>query len=503
MLISLVRITPDFNNVRKEVGDVSELVESIKHHGLLQPIGVKPDADGFQIVYGHRRFEAFKQAFGMDVEIECTIIKAQREEDIRAIQLTENIQREDVHPLHEAFAINQLREAGKSFQAIGAIIGKSVPYVRKRLGLMNLTETMQERFLKGDFGTDVAVQMAQMPVEFQEQNANVDADRFNFNTRLYIEQAQFDIKDCITCQFNTNVNNLFPEFGEGALCKNKGCFEAKTASYRDEAINVALSKFQYFVNGDWGTMDKAIKKILTDNNKVILERHTYSVIEEPELPEFDEDNDEEYRTEKMEIYTDEIEQYKEDLPNTIDAFCIGGGNRNLKALKVLLQTTDFETKAVPSVEDTNEDHAQVLLAQNIQRLEDECKRQMEGAHTSHLRNLDDAFTDEVIEKQLNLGKGNGDKQLYNKAMEAFRIYIMDEYGIKDLHLNPFDLITIYMLKKYKHEYVADIELPHMKSIAEIVNPEYVLQAEGVMLAKIEHIQKEYNSKIEPLKAKLK
>ena len=118
---------------------LEELAESIREHGLLQPILVREiEADRYQIIAGERRFRASKLA-GLD-EIPAIIL----EKDDRAvaeIALIENIQREDLNPLEEAMAFRALREDyGITQEELSQRVGKSRSAVANSLRLLDLPD---------------------------------------------------------------------------------------------------------------------------------------------------------------------------------------------------------------------------------------------------------------------------------------------------------------------------------------------------------------------------
>jgi ParB family chromosome partitioning protein len=87
-------------NIRKEYTGIDELAESIRQHGLLQPITVYPDEDDYVVKTGHRGFQAYQLLYQTEPEqfcrIRCIISNA---ENIAVIQLVENVQREDLSQL--------------------------------------------------------------------------------------------------------------------------------------------------------------------------------------------------------------------------------------------------------------------------------------------------------------------------------------------------------------------------------------------------------------------
>jgi len=216
--IPVMFVEPDpLNNRVYNDADISELTESIKSVGLIQPIGVYRASNGrYRIIHGHRRWLAV-QKIG-DIDIKCIEYKNLTENDIRLIQLTENIQRADIHPLDEAEAIKSLRRLGLTYKEISDKLGKTVNYVTKRQALNDLIEPLKERFRNNDFDVPTALKIALMPEVWQKSNAN----RNNYNYMgiqfKHLDEARFDKTECQTCQFNSACNSLFEV--DDAVCYN-------------------------------------------------------------------------------------------------------------------------------------------------------------------------------------------------------------------------------------------------------------------------------------------
>jgi len=147
-------IVADTNQPRKRFDKVTieELAKSIRQHGLLQPILVRPLQNGkFQIITGERRFRACK-SIGMK-----TIPAKVRElsdKDVVEIQLVENLQREDLNPIEEAETYQRLiKEYGFTHEQIAVKIGKSREYVTNKLRLLKLPVEIQG-MLKGGIITE-------------------------------------------------------------------------------------------------------------------------------------------------------------------------------------------------------------------------------------------------------------------------------------------------------------------------------------------------------------
>ena len=110
--VRLSDIEPNRNQPRKEFDEdtIRELAESIEEHGLIQPILVRPLDNGmYQIVAGERRWRALRMLGWQDKEIPV-VIKELDDEETAKIALVENVLREDLNPIDEAKAYNELIE---------------------------------------------------------------------------------------------------------------------------------------------------------------------------------------------------------------------------------------------------------------------------------------------------------------------------------------------------------------------------------------------------------
>lgn len=138
--IAISLIKPNINQPRKnfEPTALNELAESIKTHGIIQPLVVNQEEDGtYMIIAGERRYRAAKIA-GLDYL--PAIIKNYSSKQIKEIAIIENLQREDLNPVEAARAIKQLMEEYSLTQeTVADRIGKSRPAVANLLRLLNLT----------------------------------------------------------------------------------------------------------------------------------------------------------------------------------------------------------------------------------------------------------------------------------------------------------------------------------------------------------------------------
>lgn len=137
--IDIRKIDPNKNQPRKkfDANSLKELSESIKQHGIIQPIIVNQESNGrFTIIAGERRFRASIIAGKSTIP---AIVRKYSERQIKEVSLIENLQREDLNPIEAAKAIKELmNEYNFTQEAVADRIGKSRPLVANTLRLLLL-----------------------------------------------------------------------------------------------------------------------------------------------------------------------------------------------------------------------------------------------------------------------------------------------------------------------------------------------------------------------------
>ncbi|NLT95698.1 MAG: ParB/RepB/Spo0J family partition protein [Clostridia bacterium] len=119
---------------------LAELAASIKEHGVLQPVIVRPHGEGYQLVVGERRLRASKI---LGLEKIPAVIKTLSDRDMTEIALIENIQRQDLNPVEEAKAYKKLMEEfGMTQEEIAKKLGKSRPFIANFLRILNLPQNI-------------------------------------------------------------------------------------------------------------------------------------------------------------------------------------------------------------------------------------------------------------------------------------------------------------------------------------------------------------------------
>lgn len=143
--LRIMEIEPNHDQPRKYFDEkaLSELAESIEQHGVLQPLVVRPTANGsYQLVAGERRWRAARIAGLTEVPV---IIKELSDEEVIEIAMIENLQREDLNPLEEALGYRYMMdELGITQEQAAEKVGKSRPAVANALRLLKLPNEIRE-----------------------------------------------------------------------------------------------------------------------------------------------------------------------------------------------------------------------------------------------------------------------------------------------------------------------------------------------------------------------
>ena len=149
LLIPINKIKSNSQQPRKAFDNESiiELAESIKHHGIIQPLILKQSGDDYVIIAGERRWRAAKMVGIKEVP---AIIMELTDKEILEVSLIENIQREDLNPIEEAMSYKKLLEDFNITQDdLSKRIGKSRSTITNSIRLTNLDERVQEYLIEG------------------------------------------------------------------------------------------------------------------------------------------------------------------------------------------------------------------------------------------------------------------------------------------------------------------------------------------------------------------
>ncbi|HOV80145.1 MAG TPA: ParB/RepB/Spo0J family partition protein [Bacillota bacterium] len=148
--IDIGQIRPSAGQARKKFDEekLDELAASIKEHGVVQPVVVRPlQEGGFELVAGERRLRACKLLGYRKIP---AVVKDCEDLEAVAVSLIENIQREDLNPIEEAAAYSQLmKNYGLTQEELSSRVGKSRPFIANMVRLLGLPEEIKEMLAGG------------------------------------------------------------------------------------------------------------------------------------------------------------------------------------------------------------------------------------------------------------------------------------------------------------------------------------------------------------------
>ena len=147
VLISEILPNPHQPRTKLDEEKLTELAESIKAHGILQPLLLRRSGRGYQVIAGQRRLLAAARAGLMRVP---AIIREAGDQETLELALVENLQREDINPMEAAEAYRRLMEEfGLTQEQVAARVGKSRPAVANTLRLLTLPEPVRSSLREG------------------------------------------------------------------------------------------------------------------------------------------------------------------------------------------------------------------------------------------------------------------------------------------------------------------------------------------------------------------
>ena len=249
-----------------------ELVESVKQQGIVVPLVVRPigdsDAD-YEIIAGSRRFRAAKEAGLKEVPI---LIRAMSDKEALELQVIENDQRADVHPMEQCEGyLRLMKEHQLEILDLSLRLGKSVPYVAKRLKFADLIPPLKKMFLDNHINIGHANQLARLnPVQqaeaakwLKEEDLTVEelANEIERSFFLILKDAPFDVRDeelvkkagsCSNCPKRTGFNKvLFDDIVNEDTCTDSFCYEEKVRAHIKRQVGthkdaVLLSQLSWY-----------------------------------------------------------------------------------------------------------------------------------------------------------------------------------------------------------------------------------------------------------------
>lgn len=296
----IAEIIPSPLNPRKTFNErqLAELAGSIRTHGVQQPLKVRPSAVGdpsitAEIVFGERRFRAAKLA-GLDgVPV---IVEELTDDQVLELQLTENNNRADVHPLEEAVAyqawLTRAQQRDGSHSHVGELaerLGKDSGFIYGRLKLLDLVEEARQAYVDERISTAVALRLARLPNPanqaeilkvlldpYEDLRTVKELDEYIAREIFRnLHSAPFSKKDpellpsagaCVTCPKRTGAQpDLFADIEKKDTCSDAACFERKIQAHieRERARIEAKEVDAVLVSSSWQAATKKQPGVLS------------------------------------------------------------------------------------------------------------------------------------------------------------------------------------------------------------------------------------------------
>lgn len=316
-VLPISKIELGHSNPRKSIDQkaLKELSESIKEHGILQPILVRPYVDeksswqDYQLVCGERRYRAALLA-GLE-EVPCNV-RVLTDEEAFELQIIENLERKDVHPLDEADAFKSMLHSGNyTIQDIAAKMAKPESFIAQRLKLVDLIDEVRADFLAGYLGIGHAILIArcdaikQMDIynESKPWTGDGDSDYGTIselretieNDSYLISDARFDTEDtelvkdcgaCSVCPKRSGVNPVLFEDMQGDRCFDEKCFDAKEEAHIIKEVGKIINNGEDVVLvAGWGNPPEMVAEMCKQFNVPLYGPYDYIEYNDNEVSE--------------------------------------------------------------------------------------------------------------------------------------------------------------------------------------------------------------------------
>jgi len=201
-------IEPNVGQPRKFFDDekLVQLADSIKQHGIIQPIIVKKDNNIYTIIAGERRWRAAKLAGLSRVPV---LIKDFTQKQVMEIALIENLQREDLNPIEEADAfLNLMNEFNLTQEQIAITIGRSRSAIANTLRLLGLSNDVKNFIISGDLTSGHARTL----VIIQDEDLQKTAAEYIIQNKLSVRETENYIKHLLKNKEKKKIKIENPDF---------------------------------------------------------------------------------------------------------------------------------------------------------------------------------------------------------------------------------------------------------------------------------------------------
>lgn len=337
--ISIIAVSP--NNPRRShtEADIRELADSITMHGVIQPITLRSSESGYMIVCGERRYRAAMMA---GLTLIPAIVRPYTQEQAMEVTIIENLQRKDISPVEESDSfVLLMKQHGYTVEELTKRFGKSEKYIRSRLQLANLIDSVAEllnresisltvAMIISEFSTDIQQDIYEKHLAIDEPSSwiNLTANAFRAMTaKAYttdLNRFEFDKTECLSCTSNTANQTLFADSNCGG-CTNRDCLIAKQ---RQHTVDICKKMIEEnpsvaFAVPPQASIDGNLIQEIGEAGAEIFEVYANPLPEKPQEPKpTNYQSDAEY-TEAVEEFEIDSEMYKGEMEIIEEKFSSG------------------------------------------------------------------------------------------------------------------------------------------------------------------------------------
>ena len=182
-VVPVTAVSPNPHQPRNNMDEqkLAELAESIKEHGLIQPLIVTQADKGYTLIAGERRWRACELAGLQEVPV---VVKEATPQEMLELAIIENVQRADLNPLEEAYAYQQLADDfGFTHEQIAQRMGKGRTTITNLIRLLGLPENIQQAVADGRISGAHGRALLPLPNATMQTNVMNDILKFNLSVR--------------------------------------------------------------------------------------------------------------------------------------------------------------------------------------------------------------------------------------------------------------------------------------------------------------------------------
>lgn len=208
-IINISQIEPNKEQPRKnfDVDNLTELAESIRLYGVIQPILVRPLTNGnYQIVAGERRWRASRIVGLSQIPV---IVKEMSDNDVMKIALVENLQRQDLNPIEEALGYKSLiDEFSLTQEEVSKSIGKARSVIANSIRILNLPPEVVSLISKGE----ISKGHAKVLLSLSDTDIILDISKMIIEKQLSVRQLEQIVKSCNKPKIENDSNKKYKTF---------------------------------------------------------------------------------------------------------------------------------------------------------------------------------------------------------------------------------------------------------------------------------------------------